>query len=92
MEWLRRVVLDPRTERFIMAVIIANAVVLGRIVVLSSCSASLRRSLEERGYRVIETPLDAFQRAGGSACCLTLRLDHASEVAQARPARRAARG
>ena len=29
MEWLRRVVLDPRTERFIMAVIIANAIVLG---------------------------------------------------------------
>src|SRR5688500_10847600 len=29
MEWLRKVVLDPRTERFIMAVIIANAVVLG---------------------------------------------------------------
>src|SRR5262245_10996408 len=29
MEWLRKVVLDPRTERFIMTVIIANAVVLG---------------------------------------------------------------
>ncbi|HZO46191.1 MAG TPA: ion transporter [Xanthobacteraceae bacterium] len=29
MEWLRKVVLDPRTERFIMVVIIANAVVLG---------------------------------------------------------------
>ena len=29
MEWLRKVVLDPRTERFIMAVIILNAVVLG---------------------------------------------------------------
>ena len=29
MEWLRKVVLDPRTERFIMTVIILNAVVLG---------------------------------------------------------------
>jgi len=29
MEWLRKVVLDPRTERFIIAVIILNAVVLG---------------------------------------------------------------
>jgi voltage-gated sodium channel len=29
MEWLSRLVHDPRTERFIMAVIIANAVVLG---------------------------------------------------------------
>jgi hypothetical protein len=35
-------------------------------------------TLQERGYRVVETPLDAFQRAGGSACCLTLRLDHRS--------------
>ncbi|MCC6889500.1 MAG: ion transporter [Hyphomicrobiales bacterium] len=29
MDWLRRVILDPRTERFIMTVIILNAVVLG---------------------------------------------------------------
>jgi N-dimethylarginine dimethylaminohydrolase len=70
----------------------ANAVVLGRIVVLSSCGATLRRTLEERGYRVIETPLDAFQRAGGSACCLTLRLDHVSDAALALPTRRVASG
>ena len=68
----------------------ANAVVLGRIIVLSSCSAALRLTLEERGYRVIETPLDAFQRAGGSACCLTLRLDHVSDAALAVPPRRVA--
>ncbi len=66
----------------------ANAVVVGRNIVLSSCSAALRRTLEERGYRVIETPLDAFQRSGGSACCLTLRLDHRSQAAQ-QPQRRA---
>ncbi len=29
MEWLRKVVEDPRTERFIMTVIVLNAVVLG---------------------------------------------------------------
>jgi N-dimethylarginine dimethylaminohydrolase len=57
----------------------ANAVVAGRNIVLSSCSPELRRTLEERGYRVTETPLDAFQRSGGSACCLTLRLDHRSQ-------------
>ena len=66
----------------------ANAVVVGRNIVLSSCSAALRRTLEERGYRMIETPLDAFQRSGGSACCLTLRLDHRSQAAQ-QPQRRA---
>lgn len=60
----------------------ANAVVVGRIVVLSSCSATLRRSLQSRGYTVIETPLTAFQRSGGSACCLTLRLDHVSQAAR----------
>jgi N-dimethylarginine dimethylaminohydrolase len=56
----------------------ANAVCFGRTLVLSSCSLSLRRALQRRGYTVIETPLEVFQRGGGSACCLTLRLDHAS--------------
>jgi len=60
----------------------ANAVVVGRNIVLSSASTGLRRTLEQRGYRVIETPLDAFQRSGGSACCLTLRLDHRAKAAQ----------
>jgi len=56
----------------------ANAVCFGRTLVLSRCSLSLRRALEQRGYTVLETPLDVFQRSGGSACCLTLRLDHVS--------------
>ena len=56
----------------------ANAVCVGRTILLSSCSAALRRRLEERGYTLIETPLTAFMRSGGSACCLTLRLDHRS--------------
>ncbi len=59
----------------------ANAVCLGRSLVLSSCSETLRRDLEERGYAVVEAPLDAFLRSGGSACCLTLRLDHRSSMA-----------
>ena len=54
----------------------ANAVCLDRTVVLSRCSVALRRRLEDRGYKVAKTPLQAFQRSGGSACCLTLRLDH----------------
>jgi N-dimethylarginine dimethylaminohydrolase len=61
----------------------ANAVCIGRAIVLSSCSAELRRALEDRGYTVVETPLHAFLRSGGSACCLTLRLDHLSDAAQA---------
>ena len=69
----------------------ANAICAGRTVVLSSCSDVLRGSLEARGYRVVATPLTAFQRSGGSACCLTLRLDHVAQ-AQATAPRMAAAG
>jgi N-dimethylarginine dimethylaminohydrolase len=61
----------------------ANAVCVGNTIILSSCSAALRRTLEEREYTVVETPLDLFQRSGGSACCLTLRLDHRSRTIEA---------
>ena len=54
----------------------ANAVSFGRIIVLSSCSDTLRARLREHDYTVVETPLTGFQHSGGSACCLTLRLDH----------------
>jgi N-dimethylarginine dimethylaminohydrolase len=72
----------------------ANAVAFGNTIVLSSASAKLSARLEQRGYAVVETPLDAFQKSGGSACCLTLRLDHRSRAqavrARADGARRAA--
>jgi N-dimethylarginine dimethylaminohydrolase len=61
----------------------ANAVSLDRSLVLSSCSETLRSDLEQRGYAVVETPLHAFLRSGGSACCLTLRLDHRSSTREA---------
>ena len=70
-----RIALDRAdAERFA-----ANAVCIGNTIVLSSCSPSLRTTLNARGYAVLETPLHAFLRSGGSACCLTLRLDHRSE-------------
>jgi len=56
----------------------ANAVCIGEDIVLSRCGDTLRRTLEERGYRVHETPLGSFGRSGGSAFCLTLRLDNRS--------------
>ncbi len=58
----------------------ANAVCVGRAIVLSRASAALKRKLGARGYTVIETPLDMFRRSGGSACCLTLRLTHRSRT------------
>jgi len=56
----------------------ANAVCLGDTIVMSDASARLRAELEERGYRVATTPLPSFLRSGGSAFCLTLRLDRQS--------------
>jgi N-dimethylarginine dimethylaminohydrolase len=58
----------------------ANAVRVGRSIILSRCSAHLRYALIARGYAVIETPLDAFHRSGGSASCLMLRLDYRSHA------------
>jgi N-dimethylarginine dimethylaminohydrolase len=60
----------------------ANAVCFDRVLVLSSCSDALKRALEGRGYTVAKTPLHAFLRSGGSACCLTLRLDLQSKAQQ----------
>ncbi|MBC7856844.1 MAG: hypothetical protein IAF94_25720 [Pirellulaceae bacterium] len=35
----------------------------------------LHSALRRLGYEPVETPLDEFVKAGGSAKCLTLRLD-----------------
>jgi N-dimethylarginine dimethylaminohydrolase len=56
----------------------ANAVCLGNAIVMSAASERLRAALAERGYRVVTTPLSSFLRSGGSAFCLTLRLDRRS--------------
>ncbi|MGE3808951.1 MAG: dimethylarginine dimethylaminohydrolase family protein [Gemmataceae bacterium] len=52
-----------------------NAVVVGKTVVLNTGCERLERSLQEWGYQTRPTPLDEFIKAGGSAKCLTLRLD-----------------
>lgn len=52
-----------------------NAVVVGRTVVTNVGSPRLHQSLQQHGYETIETPLSEFVKAGGSAKCLTLRLD-----------------
>jgi N-dimethylarginine dimethylaminohydrolase len=54
----------------------ANAVCFGNVVILSGASETLAAALAARGYVLVATPLDAFLKSGGSACCLTLRLDH----------------
>jgi N-dimethylarginine dimethylaminohydrolase len=52
-----------------------NAVVVGRDVVLNTGCPQLEADLQAAGYRTHATPLDEFLKAGGSAKCLTLRLD-----------------
>jgi N-dimethylarginine dimethylaminohydrolase len=63
----------------------ANAVCIGRSVILSGAGEKLCAQLEDRGYRVVQTPLASFLRSGGSAFCLTLRLDRESAAAVASP-------
>lgn len=53
-----------------------NSVCLGRDVVMCHCSPSLRERLQALGYRVHEVPLGSFNRSGGAAYCLTLRLNN----------------
>lgn len=52
-----------------------NAVNLGDTVIVNRASDALAGQLARNGYRLRATPLDEFLKAGGSAKCLTLRLD-----------------
>ncbi len=52
-----------------------NAVVIGKTVVTNSRCDRLWRDLEAAGYQTIGVELDEFLKSGGSAKCLTLRLD-----------------
>jgi len=58
-----------------------NAVEVGGALVMNGASRALRERLHDAGYRVFTTELDEFIRAGGSARCLTLRLDDGPAVA-----------
>ncbi|HEY4440459.1 MAG TPA: arginine deiminase-related protein [Candidatus Elarobacter sp.] len=52
-----------------------NAVEIGDAVIMDDCSRRLRERLHDAGYRVFRTDLSEFHKAGGSAKCLTLRLE-----------------
>jgi arginine dihydrolase len=52
-----------------------NAVVVGDSVVTNTGCPRLHRALRSHGFQAVETPLGEFVKAGGSAKCLTLRLD-----------------
>ena len=53
-----------------------NAVVLENQIVINSGCAALAAALRGRGFEVFETDLSEFIKAGGSAKCLVLALEH----------------
>lgn len=57
-----------------------NSVEVDDALVMHSCTRALRERLNYAGYRVFCTDLDEFQKAGGSAKCLTLKLDDGPAV------------
>jgi N-dimethylarginine dimethylaminohydrolase len=52
-----------------------NAVVIGRTVITNEGCPALHAALLKAGFTPVATPLGEFVKAGGSAKCLTLRLD-----------------
>jgi N-dimethylarginine dimethylaminohydrolase len=52
-----------------------NAVNIDSTVVVNRASAAFVKALAKHGFEVVQTPLSEFMKAGGSAKCLTLRLD-----------------
>jgi N-dimethylarginine dimethylaminohydrolase len=56
-----------------------NAVNLAKNIVLAKASDKFKSMLEERGYTLHQLPIGSYSLSGGSAFCLTLRLDRKSE-------------
>ncbi|MBI1832895.1 MAG: amidinotransferase, partial [Planctomycetes bacterium] len=63
-------VIEKEAERFA-----CNAVVVGKTVIVNAGSDRLADDLRRAGYACQFVELDEFIKAGGSAKCLTLRLD-----------------
>lgn len=61
-----------------------NAVVVGRSVAFNTGCPTLAKSLSDLGLTIRSCPLDEFVKAGGSAKCLTLRLDGEEAASWAR--------
>lgn len=57
-----------------------NTVNIDRVVVMNKVSDGLNKTLKERGFIVVETPLTEFLKAGGAAKCLTLKVTEPHKV------------
>jgi N-dimethylarginine dimethylaminohydrolase len=52
-----------------------NAVNIDDTVIVNRATPGFVKALSAKGFDVVQTPLSEFMKAGGSAKCLTLRLD-----------------
>jgi N-dimethylarginine dimethylaminohydrolase len=52
-----------------------NAVNVDNTLVVNRATPDFVKALAQKGFDVVQTPLSEFMKAGGSAKCLTLRLD-----------------
>lgn len=78
----RRIVVDDEDARRFAC----NAVNVGRVVVMNRASDALRGRLTDAGFELQEVDLGEFIKAGGSAKCMTLKLDEPDAAAAARAA------
>ncbi len=51
-----------------------NAVNINDLVIMNNITDQLEQRITEKGFKVIQTPLTEFLKAGGAAKCLTLRV------------------
>ncbi len=52
-----------------------NAVNVDDVIVVNRATAAFVKALSRHDFKVVQSPLSEFMKAGGSAKCLTLRLD-----------------
>ena len=64
-----------------------NAVVVGRTVILNEGAPNLAANLKERGFEVRPLGFSEFIKSGGSAKCLTFRVDGEEAASWKRAAR-----
>jgi len=57
-----------------------NAINIGKNLIMHRCSEGLRSALAGKGFEVHTTSLSEFLKAGGSAKCLSLKLDEPEPI------------
>ncbi|MDA5194160.1 dimethylarginine dimethylaminohydrolase family protein [Govanella unica] len=87
-----RVITDtiPAAQRIVISdadatLIAANGVCIERTFISGGMTPALKTTLEARGYTILIPRISSFAKSGGSAYCLTLRLDRRNWIMTAEP-------